>query len=311
MPGIARAVGTTAGTPITNTASVTYTVGGTSVTSSSNTSTLLVAEILDVDVTLQSATVTVVPGATQQELVFRITNTGNGPEVLRLTGDSVLTGDDFDPTPSSPFIWFDTDGSGDLSAADTPYVPGSNDPSLDADAAITVIVVNDIPAGLATGNRGRSALRAAALTGTGAPGTVFAGQGTSGVDAVAGTTGGDGEATGEYVVSDVTLVATKSQAIADPFGGTTPVPGSTVTYQVIVTASGPGRATAATFEDAIPTWTAYVPGSLALNGGALSDAADADAGELVTAPAPRIRVRLGDLTAAAGPQTIVFRVTVN
>ena len=50
---------------------------------SSNTTTITVAEILDVTVTLNTATVSVTPGATQQELVFTVTNTGNGTETFR------------------------------------------------------------------------------------------------------------------------------------------------------------------------------------------------------------------------------------
>ena len=45
-----------------------------------------------------------------------MTNTGNGPETFRLVMDSVIGADDFDPTPATPSIYFDTDGSGDLFA---------------------------------------------------------------------------------------------------------------------------------------------------------------------------------------------------
>ena len=62
---------------------------------------------------------------------------------------------------------------------------------LNADAFVTVLVVNDIPAGAADGNVGFSRLTADARTGIGAPGTTFAGQGASGTDAVVGTTGAD------------------------------------------------------------------------------------------------------------------------
>lgn len=310
LPGTALAAGTLAGTSIENTATVSFDLGGTPVVTTSNTTTLTVAELLDVDVTLLSATVTVSAGATQQELVFRVTNTGNGPEPFSLLGESVLTGDDFDPSPASPFIYFDTDGSGDLSAGDTPYVPGSNDPLLAPDASIVVLVVNDIPGTATNGQRGRSQLTAVAGTGTGAPGTVFAGQGEGGVDAVAGTSGGDDEAFGEYVVSDISLAAVKSQAVVDPFGGTRPVPGARVAYQVVITATGTGTATGAVFSDLVPAGTTYVPGSLSLDGTSLTDAADADAGQFIASPAPAVRVALGDLAQADGPRTVRFEVTI-
>ena len=80
---------------------------------------------------LQTPSVPVIAGATQQEMLFRVTNTGNGPETFRLQMTSVLGGDEFDPVAASPSIYFDTDASGDLSPGDTPYVVGSNDPVLE------------------------------------------------------------------------------------------------------------------------------------------------------------------------------------
>jgi hypothetical protein len=47
-----------------------------------------------------------------------------------------------------------------------------------------------------------------------------------------------------------------------------------------------------------------------LNGNALSDAADADAGRFVVAPAG-VAVALGDLTSSSGSQTIQFAVTID
>ena len=44
---------------------------------------------------------------------------------------------------------------------------------------------------------------------------------------------------------------------------------------------------------------------------ALSDAADADAGDFSTTPTAGVRVQLGNLTQASGSQTIQFAVTIN
>jgi uncharacterized repeat protein (TIGR01451 family) len=310
-PFAANALGTAAGTSIQNTATVNYSVGGTPSSTNSNTTALAVAEIVNVAVALQSATVSVTAGATGEALVFLVTNTGNSSETFALAGDSVLVGDDFDPAPAVPFIYFDTDNSGDLTPADTPYVQGGNDPVLPADASVRVLVVNDIPAGIADGDRGRSELAATAATGAGAPGTVYAGQGAGGVDAVVGTSGGTAAVFGEYLVGDIQISAVKSLTVADTFGGNRPLPGATITYQVVVTASGSGTALGAGFIDAIPASTSYVAGSLRLNGAPLTDAADADAGAFTTAPTASVGVSLGDLTSAAGPQTIVFSVTID
>ena len=311
LPFGARAAGTAAGTTIQNTATVSFSVAGTPTSTNSNATSVTVAEILNVTVTLQSPTVTTVAGATNKALVFRVTNTGNSNETFALAGLSALVGDDFDPVPATPFLYIDTDGSGDLSTADTPYVAGSNDPTLAADANVGVIVLNNIPTGLADGTRGRSQLHAAARTGTGAPGTVFAGQGTGGVDAIAGTSGGQAQIYGEYLVGAVNVSAVKSQTVTNSFGSSEPVPGATVAYRVVVTATGSGTAVAAAFRDAIPANTTYVPGSLKRNGAALTDAADADTGAYLVAPAPAVTVALGDLTPAVGAQTIEFAVTIN
>jgi uncharacterized repeat protein (TIGR01451 family) len=309
-----HAVGTAAGTNITNTATVDYSIGGTAASITSNTTTLAVAELVNVTIALQSPTVSVAAGATNEALLFLVTNTGNGGEAFTLAGDSVLVGDDFDPIPAAPFIYFDSDASGDLSPADTPYVAGSNDPLLAADGSVAVLLVNDMPAGLPDGEFGRSELSATANTVVGlptpAPGTVRPGQGTGGVDAVIGTSAGQAAVFGQYLVGDILLSAVKSQAVLDPFGGGQPIPGAAITYQVVVSATGTGTALGAMLNDPIPANTTYVAGSLRLNGAPLTDALDADAGSFALAPA-RVAVSLGDLTSAAGPQTIDFRVTIN
>ncbi len=310
MAPAAHAVGALAGAQIQNTAQVNYTVGGSAATANSNTVSLTVNEILDVVATLQSGDVPVVPGATNQVVVMRVTNTGNGSETFRLLLNSVLPGDDFDPTPSSPAIYFDNDGNGVVSPGDTPYSAGTNDPTLAPDAFVRLLVLNGIGAALANGARGFTRLTAESLTGVGAPGTVFNGQGTGGTDAVVGTTGADSFAVGTYLVSDISVTANKTAVVADTFGGSRPLPGATIAYQVIVTATGTGTATASVFSDAIPANTTYVPASLRLNGNAMSDAADADAGQFLATPA-RVTVNLGNLTQAAGPQTIRFSVLIN
>jgi uncharacterized repeat protein (TIGR01451 family) len=310
----AHGLGTVAGTAIQNTAQITYSVGATTLSTASNTTTITVAEILDVAVTLNTATVSVTPGATQQELVFTVTNTGNGTETFALAGQSIVAGDQFDPIPASPFVYFDTDGSGDFSAGDTPYVANSNDPVLvpnGAGSSIRIIVVNDIPTTVVDGNRGRSQLSASARTGTGVPGTLYAGQGDAGVDAVVGTTGAAAQTFGEYSVEALQISAVKSQSVLDQFGGTRPLPGARINYQIVVTATGTGNATTVNFTDAIPANTTYVAGSLVLNSVALSDTTGNDVGEYTTSPTPRVLVSLGNLTAASGPQTIAFAVTIN
>ncbi len=303
--------GTAAGTVIDNTALVEFDLGGTRISLNSNTVTVLVDERIDVLVTLLSPQTQVNAGAADRSLLFSVANTGNGTEAVRFSIDSVLGGDDFDPTPAVPAIYFDTDASGDFSPGDVAYSPGGNEPLLAADESINVLLVNNIPGGVVDGNVGRSELTATALSGAGAPGDVLANQGDGGVDAVIGTSGGAAAIIGEYVVGDVALSIVKSVVVVDPFGGSEAVPGATLSYTITVEVSNNGTAVNSVLTDPVPTNTSFVTSSISLNGGGLTDATDADSGELDVSGVPTVVVRLGDLTQADGVQTVSFQVTID
>lgn len=307
----AHAAGTPVGTIIENTATVDFDLVGTPITLQSNTTTITVAERIDVVVTIQSPQTLVAANDTNRALLFTVTNTGNGSETFGLAIESILAGDDFDPTPAATPIYFDTDGSGDFNVGDQAYIPGTNDPVLAADASIDIFLVNDIPGTVVNGDIGLSQLTATSLTGSGAPGTEFSGGGDAGVDAVVGTTGGEDADNGAYLVSDIAISVIKSQVVNDQFGGNQPIPGATVTYTITVEVTSAGTATSATISDPIPIFTTYVPGSITLNAAAISDATNADAGEFDTTGVPTVVVRLGDLTQGDGTQTVIFNVTID
>lgn len=309
---ISFALGTIAGTDIDNQATVNFDIGGSPGSAVSNTVTVTVAEVLDVDVTLLSGTASVPSPSSNEELLFVVTNTGNGTEGVALAIDNALTGsDDFNPVAAAPAaIYFDTDGSGDFSAGDTAYDP-LNNPVLAPDASIDVLLVNDIPAGELDGATGFSELSAVAETGSGAPGDRFPGLGDGGLDAIVGTTGADDAETGTYIIGDITIAVVKSATVADPFGGTDPVPGAEITYTIVVTPTGTDTAANAVFVDPIPANTTYLANSITLNAAALTDIADGDVGEYIAAPTPQVSVAFGDLTGASGAQTIVFTVTID
>lgn len=307
----AAGAGIAVGTIIENTANITYDLAGTSLALRSNTTTIVVAERINVVTTLQSAQVLVRANDTDRALLFAVTNTGNGTETFVLAIDSVLGGDDFDPLPATPSIYFDTDGSGNFNAADQAYTVGTNDPVLGPDESVGVFLVNDIPATVVNGELGRSQLTATSATGSDVPGTVFANQGDGGVNAVIGATGGTSSDFGEYLVSDVLINVLKAQSITDPFGGTESIPGATLTYTITVEVASAGTATASVLRDAIPTFSTFVANSITLNGAAISDAVDADAGEIDSSGVATVVVRLGDITQADGVQTVVFQVTID
>lgn len=306
LPTIAHAAGTRAGTVISNTASATFDNGGGSTTVNSNTNTLTVDELIEIDVDWSdSADVVTTPGATSQPLKFQVTNNGNGVETYGLATVSTIGGDNYDPSVTQIVI---DDGDGVYEPGqDTIYVPGSNDPVLNPDQSITVFVLSTTPGGLADGNRGGVQLTATSKTGTGAPGTSFAGAGEGGGNAVLGTSGGDDSDNGFYIVSSANVSIAKSASVLDPFGGTGVVPGSTVTYTLVATTTGSGNLPNLVITDAIPTGTTYVPGSITLGGTAQSDANDADAGRFGSGI---VTVNLG--TVAGGQtRTITFKATVN
>lgn len=306
-----QAEGTPAGTIIENTAVVEFDVNGSPESVSSNAVSIAVDERIDVVMTVQTSQVIAAAGDSAPPVLFTLTNTGNGSEAFRLAVDSALSGDDFDPVPATPSIWLDRDASGDLSGADEPYTAGSNDPLLDADQSIGILLMNDIPAAAADGGLGQSQLRATSLTGSGDTGTVFDGAGDTGVAAVLGASGGDAAAVAEYLVEGALLSVDKSVSVADPFGGNSPVPGATLTYSVDIEVTGSAVAANCVFTDPLPANTSYVASTLSLNGVALSDAADADAGEATLAAPAAVTVRLGDLSAADGIQTVSFQVTID
>ncbi len=92
----ANAAGTTAGTDITNSASLTYTAGGVTQTAvNSNTDTFKVDRKIDVIIAVNNSPLTTTPGAVQAELIFEVANQGNDGEIWQfsLTDNA---GDDFD-----------------------------------------------------------------------------------------------------------------------------------------------------------------------------------------------------------------------
>jgi uncharacterized repeat protein (TIGR01451 family) len=306
VPESALAAGTRAGTLIENTASATYDVGPTQVSVNSNTDTVRVDELIDSVVDWSdSADVTTVPGSTGQVLTFSVTNSGNGEESFALSTVSTLGGDDYDPSVTSIVI---DDGDGIYEPGqDTVYVPGSNDPVLLPDASVTIFVISTTPASADDGDRGGVQLVAASRTGTGAPGTSFAGQGEGGGDAVIGTTGGDGSDDGFYAVSAASVSLVKSAVVLNQFGNADPIPGATITYTLEATTTGSGSLANLAINDAVPTGTTYVAGSLRLGATTLTDAVDADAGRFSS---NAITVSLGTVPGGQ-TRTVTFQVTIN
>lgn len=266
-----------------------FSVSGTGRRSSSNTVALVVAERLDVRLELGPQGRRSVDG--DAVIAAILTNVGSGTEAFHLA----TTGEGLERERR---VYLDVDADGVLDAADLLLTDARSPALAPGEQRALIFVVRETAPNITL------TLSASAVTGTGAPGTGFAGQGDGGGDAVVGPTG----ARAEVVVapgapaSPVTL--TKSQQVRDRRGGSVPESGAIVTYTLVAAFAGP--VSDAVISDAIPAGTRVVPNSLTLDGAALSDAADADAG---TSGADSIRVTLGS-QAATARRTVTFQVTI-
>ncbi len=289
---------TVAGTAVTNVATVTAGLDANQITIPSNQARLTVAERLDIVLRAPATTLQIPVGATA--VPFTLTNGGNGSEAFVLDARIENAG--------ATALGFAVDRNGD----------GAFDPAVDLAVALngttpvlapgqsTALLV--LLRGDTAGTAGTLTVRGSALTGSGAPGTLFPARGDGGGDALVGPTGATSALTFTLAVTagggpdPITLV--KSQQVAGPGNTTVPAPGATVTYTIVAN-FGVG-AHAAQLVDPVPTGTAYVAGSLSLDGGVLSDAADGDAGRF---DGSGIAVALGEVPAAA-THTVQFKVII-
>jgi hypothetical protein len=190
----AFAAGTTAGTPVSNSASVSYSVGGVGQTAiesseagnnvpgSGAPTTFIVDRKIDVRVSeVGDSFTTSNPGSTDQVLTFEVENEGNDVQDFLLTandgsGNAITLGgtaqtDTFDATaPTPPAIWVDG-GDGVF----TGTAPGSDDTlvayldGMAVDTPVRVFVVRNIDAGVADGAVSLITLDAQAVANSGTP----------------------------------------------------------------------------------------------------------------------------------------------
>ena len=233
--GAAHAVGTTAGTTITNAATATYNIGGVAAPPVVSSVAIRVDELIGVRVTPPVAATNVNTPDINKVLAFTVTNVGNGQESFNMTvnlnpGAPVV--DQFNPTPGSAGqLFLDNPAGGVVGAydpTDTLIPPGAPIITLNADQSVKLFLVSNIPGSLANGNLGIVTLSAVSTTagaatgGVGAaPGTILPNAGTPtvggpGIDAVVGVgpggaadSGADDAANGTYIVASVTVTINK------------------------------------------------------------------------------------------------------
>lgn len=303
-PLSAQAAGTGAGTVIENTATLSFESDdpnnpGTPVTTSvPSTKNFAVDEVLDVTVAqLGGGVTTVVPGSTDKEVRWTVTNDGNGNEQYNLIFDVADPSDDFNPSNVTYWVTQASVNGG----LPYQYTQGVTVLTLAPDETVTVAVRGDIPAGAASGDEAIVKLRALSNTVQVANGTGFqsanpgdvVGSGVSAPDTqnithpynvVVGTTRADQQGNGKYVVRDISANLDKNASAVHPtLGAGVYAPGSVITYTLTLRVSGDGTLDKVVIKDSVPTGTTYVNNSIKI--GYAGDTTEAAAIATATAAA--------------------------
>ncbi len=271
-----QAAGTAAGTDINNTASISYSVGGTaqaaiesspggnSVPGAGSATTFKVDKKVDLLVTADAGPFNVSPSAVNQSITYVLTNEGNSTEAFTLTTTGTVAlgaGNDFNTTgcsvtsPASP-VTLVADGTTAVTVECD--IPNSNGGTV-SDGKFSLV---DLLA---------SANVAAETTGTDTAGTVdivYADDAGTVTDSPNGVVSGDQtrnakhSATNTYTILAAKLTISKASAVySDPFNSTTNpkrIPGAIIRYTITIdNTAGSSDATGLSVSDYIPANMTY------------------------------------------------------
>jgi len=276
-----------AGTTISNVATVDYEIGGNAQTPLNSTTAAFQVEALAGVLVDPDRTGTSDPG---DQLVYAltVTNQGNGSDIIDLTYNSsagwtwVLWADvDGDGTPGTDGDFVLTDSDGDA-VPDTRFLPGG--------ASLSILAVATIPAGTSDGTVDTTTITGTSTVDTGV------------LDPAALTT----------TVAAPVLGLTKSVNPAGP-----QPPGTELTYTMTVTNSGTGTATSVVITDVIPLNTTYKADSIRTGSSLASltnrtDAQDGDGAEYNTGSNSIVIPDGSSLNLGLGGTWVVqFTVTIN
>jgi len=289
----AWAAGTAAGTPINNTASLTYSAGGVDQTDNgnhpvnSNQDSFVVDKKIDFTLTNDDGdqvSTNVVPGAQDINTTWTLANTGNMDQNFtlasdNLTGNETIYNDADTQNTGTQNIYYSADGGAN-------WHPYTTQIEIAADHNISVRVASDIPSSVSNGDVMNIKLTATAVKSDGSTETDTGGAG--GVDRpdVMDTVRAEDDRTtdqgdesntnynattirfGGYIVTTAVLDATKTSCVIwDPVNvGTNPkrIPGAVVRYAIDVNNTGSADATDVTLTDNVPNHTTYGVGTSGL-----------------------------------------------
>jgi len=314
--------GTDAGTTVNNSATLSYTVGGSQTTGLvSNTDSFVVDRKINLTVAWSDGTNVQVAkaGDTNKVLTYSVTNTGNDVQDFDLAVTQVSSGDQFDV--SSYKIYVESDGTAGWSASDSELSTIDN---LAKDTSKTVYIVSTTP----TANDNDLAKLILTATAKGSDGSVLTQTttaDTTGVDNVFADGAGDGDAnqdakhssTGTYqvVASGAVNVSKSSCVINDPVNGTSNpkrIPGATIRYAIEVSNTAGSDATGVTVTDTLVGDLAYSGNSKIVSGACSCTTASgtAIAGDTVSASGQTVSMAFNTINDAA-QECAYFEVTIN
>lgn len=330
------ATGTQAGTSVTNTATVSYSVNGVNQTPvASNVASFVVDRKANVMVAeVGGAATTVAYGQTNQVTTFTVTNTTNATQDFRLFGTNVAIGaqtqlghtDTYTVTNIRVFVDSNNNGAYDAGVDTATYID-----ELAPDQTKTVFIVADVPAtGPANGVSGVELTAVVATGGTGGAlgadliqsllddpaqiDTVFA-DGAGYADLIRD---GRFSAGDEYNIAAASAEVTKTAlVISDPLNGAVApkaIPGAVVEYCIAVKNIGAQAITGVGMTDNIPANSTYQPnstyvgGTVTVAGVCVLDGAQATDGTVYNGT--RIATNIASIAAGA-TATTRFRVTIN
>jgi uncharacterized repeat protein (TIGR01451 family) len=275
----AFAVGTPAGTVISNQATVTYTdTNGNPLSALSNVVSTTVSQVASVTVAPDNAS-SAAPGDVVT-YAHQVTNGGNGPDTLEITAAS--------SNGWATALFMDNNGDGLLDAGDTPLADSDGDGAADAglmaaDAVVNILAQVTVPAGAASGMVDVMTVTA-----------------TSSFDPAVSDSAAD---TTTVLAPSLSVVKSVAPLGAQP-------PGAVLTYTMVVTNGGNADASAVVLTDPVPANTTFFAGSITLNGAGQTDAGGDDAGDHNATTPGAVTVSVG-LLAPGASATITFQVTIN
>ena len=275
----ALALGTPAGTNITNTATVQYKdVNGNDLTATSNTVSTIVSQVAAVDISPNNSA-TASPGDVVS-YPHTITNNGNGNDTIDL---SFVSSQGW-----TVQVFADTNGNGVvdvgeplLTDTDSDSTPDTG--SLAANGTFKIVVRVTVPGGAADAT----------------------------VDVTTSTATSSFNTSVSDTATDTTTVSAPSLTVLKSVSPTgNQPPGTVLTYSMVVTNGGTGAANGAVLSDAIPTNTTYVASSITQDAVSKTDGVDGDNADHNGTTSGAVTVTIGTLAASAST-TITFQVTIN